>query len=95
MIRPVAVLLAPLVVVGTLVVPLGSQAGAALPASDATFASPAESLGDVGGTLPTGRKAAGARTPAADQQDLDVSLEALTPSVLPRSSGSTTSAGAR
>ena len=39
----------------------------------------------MGSTLPTGRTAARARTPAADPQDLDVSLDALSPSVLPKS----------
>jgi hypothetical protein len=82
------VLLAPLVAVGTLLLPLGSPAGATLPASEATFASPAESLGEVGSTLPTGGTATGSGARAAHAaatQDLDVSLDELTPSVLPKS----------
>ena len=81
MIRPVAVLLAPLAAIGSLLVPAAGPAAATLPASDSTLASPAESLGSVGSTLPTAR-AAGSR---AAPQDLEVTLDELTPSVLPRS----------
>ena len=62
MIRPVAVLLAPLVAVGALLVPLGGPAEAVLPAARAAVT-----------------------TPAADAQDLEVSLDRLSPSVLPKS----------
>jgi len=80
-IRPVAVLLAPLAAIGSLLVPAVCPAGATLPASDSTFASPAESLGSVGSSPPAGRAARSRAAP----QDLEVTLDELTPTVLPKS----------
>ena len=65
MIRPVAVLLAPLVSLGVLLGPWPDPVAASSPAPETAFASP------------TARPAAA--------QDIEVTLDALTPSVLPRS----------
>ena len=86
MIRPVAVLLAPLVAIGTLLV---SPAGRRRRWRPARLGRHLRLPGGVPrrrGQHPDDRTtAAGAHASGADPQDLDVSLDALTPSVLPKS----------